>query len=552
MKKNFIIHQPNFARVLIILLCIILGFGGLIWRIYDLTVKNRSFLLKQSNMRILRKRSRYPLRGSLLDRNGQILAISMAAHTAWVEPFEYLCYHHSSQQLANALNQSSWLLHHRIVLAKKRNRHYFIVAKNLKTSIRKNLEKKGIKGLYFSQHHQRYYPKGAIFAPVLGFTNTQDHGQEGLELALDPWLQGKSGRFAILKNATNQIVAKSVIKRMQTGQDIHLTMDAGIQFIAYQALNQAVVDFQASNGSAIVLDIESGDILAMANFPSFDPNAKKQQHEQSYKNIAITDLFEPGSTIKALSAINIIHQSHQLNPKVDVGNGHIRIQGHHIEDEVSDLGHIHLDRVIQKSSNVGMSLLTLQYSQKGLYDVFRRMGLGQSPGTGFPGEAHGRIIRYRDEARFSRATQSFGYSMSVSLMQLAQAFAIIARDGIHITPHFIDGQYDAHRQFDIQTMRMIKKALHLAVNGDGTGFKARIASHDVAGKTGTANIASVHGYDPYATIASFIGFSPVDHPKYLVAVVIQKPDIHHRFGGLSAAPVFSQIMDGIWRTQNKS
>lgn len=536
-------------RYFTLILVLLLATLGLVGRMLDLSVFNRSFLMKQSEARVLRTVDIHAYRGMITDRNGVPLAISAPVDSIWVNP--QIFYASSSQihDIAQTLHLDETELKTR--LNKKNGREFVYLARGIPPETADKIKDLKIRGVSFQREYRRFYPSGEVAAHILGFTNVDDNGQEGIELAYNEWLKGIPGKRQVIKDRLGQIVASiGVLKSPQEGRDVMLSIDSRIQYLAYTALQNAIPKFHAESGSIVVLDASTGEILAMANAPSFNPNARSEP-DSRYRNRAVTDLFEPGSTMKAFSVASAL-ASGKYTPLslVDTRPGFMSISGHVIRDHEPS-GIINLIQLLQKSSNVGAAKITLSLPPSHLYNFLVRMGFGQRTGSGFPGEASGVLVKERIKRPADLATLSYGYGLSATALQLTQAYAIFAAHGIKRPVTFVKNSYPSNETQVIDS-KLADQMLELlkAVAESGAGNSARIPGYQVGGKTGTSYMMSGGGYQHDRYNSSFIGIAPLSNPRLVVAVVLHGVQGNIHFGAQVSAPIFASIMGGALRYLN--
>ncbi|MFW0094423.1 MAG: peptidoglycan D,D-transpeptidase FtsI family protein [Coxiella endosymbiont of Haemaphysalis qinghaiensis] len=528
------------------LLCV--AVVGLLWRLIDLNILDRSFLLKQSKARILRVIDIPAYRGMITDRLGVPLAISTPVDSVWVNPQMF-------QATSSQFFAFSHLLHLPTSFIKKRiqdeaNHQFVYLKRGNPPYVVKEIRQLNIPGIFFQREYRRYYPEGEVTAHVVGLTNIDDQGQEGLELAYNQWLVGKFGKTEVVKDRLGHIVADiSMVKKPIEGHVLTLSIDHRIQYLAHQALKKAVSTYHAKAGSAVVLDVKSGEILAMVNQPSYNPNNRPTDHDGRYRNRAVTDMFEPGSVIKAFT-IALALESGKYTPdtKIDTNPGWMRIGGYRISDDGLNFGIISLTQLLQYSSNIAAAKILLSLEPQHYYALLRTLGFGQRTSSGFPGESSGALISHDTWVPSVVATLGYGYGMAVTLLQLAQAYAILGAGGVKSPVTFlkIGRPPIGVRVLPEKVARTIVGMLETVVQKGGTGTRAAVYGYRVAGKTGTAYIAGSKVYDKRRYMSSFVGMAPANDPQLVVAVVIREPQNKY-FGGLVAAPLFSKIMSGALR-----
>jgi len=523
----------------------------LLFRMLQLTLLDQSFLRHQGDMRHLHMVSTPAVRGMIVDRNHTPLAISIPMPALWVNPRQINRHDPKLNQLAKLAHISEQQLLAK--LTQKKDKQFLYLRHGLNPAEVKVFKHLNIDGAFLENNYRRYYPQAETTAQLLGFTNLNDHGQEGLELAYNHWLTGSSGKSQVEQDLLGHVIRyDKTLKAQAPGHTLILSIDNRIQYVSYQALADAVKQFDAVSGSAVVLNVKTGEVLAMANYPSFNPNQSGKQYSAAFKNHAVTDTFEPGSTMKAFSILSAL-DSGKFTPDtvIDTRPGWLRVGKNWVHDELN-YGVLTVTGVLQKSSNVGAAKMTLALPGNHLRDVLSRVGFGQRTTSNFPGEQSGYIIDQSVWRPFTLATLAFGYGISVTTLQLAQAYAVIAHHG-QLVPislikknHAIQGKQVINEESANEMLSMLESV----VAPGGTGRRARVLGYRVAGKTGTARKVGVHGYDEHKHVGSFVGIAPVSDPRYVVAVVIDEPSPEHYYGGVVASPAFATIMAATLRLQN--
>lgn len=519
----------------------------------DLSIFNRTFLLKQSQARTLRTEDIPAYRGMLTDRNGVPLAISAPVDSIWVNPQIFNANQEQLNTLIKILNvpaQEIPALEEK--LNRKNGKEFVYLARGLSPEIAEQVRDLKINGVFFQREYRRFYPSGAVTAQVLGFTNIDDNGQEGLELEFNDWLRGIPGKRQVVKDRLGQVVSNlGVLRPPQEGHDLALSIDSRIQYLAYSALLAAVPKFHAESGSIIVLDNRSGEVLAMANVPSFNPNARTEL-DASYRNRAVTDLFEPGSTMKPFSIANgLASGKYKPTTLIDTRPGWMNIHGRIIRDD-DNFGIINVIQVLQKSSNIGAAKITLSLPPESLWNMLTSVGFGQRTSSGFPGEGSGVLIKDRIKRPTDLATMAYGYGLSVTALQLVQAYAILASQGQKRPISFIKTDQptvNGPQEMDPALAQQILVLLQAVAEG-GLGLNARIPGYQVGGKTGTAYMIGSRGYDKSHYTSSFIGIAPLSQPRLVVAVILHGVSGNIHFGAQVSAPVFATVMGGALRFLN--
>ncbi|OGT26102.1 MAG: cell division protein [Gammaproteobacteria bacterium RIFCSPLOWO2_02_FULL_42_14] len=538
-------------RAYLIFFVLIASLFVLFWRLIELSFMDRHFLLQQSDARILRVVTIPAHRGMITDRTGAVLALSSPMYSAWINPHDFHPTFSQLHALATDLQLSSpWIEKQTEKFSKKS----FVYLKRQNTpDVKEKIDALKIPGVHFEIQYQRFYPEGEVTAHVLGMTNVDDQGQEGLELAYNTWLGGTNGKNEVLKDRLGHVIADvALLKQPKPGRDLMLSMDHRIQYLAYRALKEQVQQMGAKSGSIVVLNPKTGEILAMANQPSYNPNGRITEENGDFRNRAVTDSFEPGSTMKPFT-IALALESGQYKPTslVDTHPGYMHIGGYDIRDDFRDNGIINLQRILQVSSNVGAAKILLSLSPDKFWTLLSKMGFGDRTSSGFPGESAGRFLSHPVWYSSDVATLAYGYGIAVTALQLARAYAILACDGIRKPISFLklDSVPAGHRVMGKKVANEVVEMLETVIQKGGTGTLAAVPGYHVAGKTGTAYIAGANGYDKKKYVASFVGMAPVNDPQLVIAVVIRDPQVKH-FGGAVSAPVFSTVMAGALRILN--
>jgi cell division protein FtsI (penicillin-binding protein 3) len=531
--------------VLMVLITIMLL---LMWRAVDLQVFNNDFLQGQGEARHLRVVTVPTHRGMILDRNGEALAISTPVDSVWANPSELLAARAQWTTLTKLLGLNAKTLEKHLLT--RNGREFVYLKRRINPDLAQQVMALNIPGIALQREYRRYYPNGEVSAHVLGFTNVDDVGQEGLELAYDEWLRGVPGSKRVLKDRLGRTVedVESLIAP-RPGRDLQLSLDRRIQYLAYRELKAAVLQNRARAGSAVILDVPTGEILAMVNLPAYNPNKISGTRTERYRNRAVTDVFEPGSTIKPFTvAAGLEAGQYQPDTLIETAPGSFKV-GRKIIRDIHDYGRIDVATVIQKSSNIGASKIALSIPPQALWEVFSGAGLGLSTTSGFPGEARGLLPPYQDWRELERATLSFGYGLSVTPLQLAQAYTVLAGNGRLQPVSFIPVAHPAPGRpvLSEKTVAAVRLMLEAAVNEGGTGTLARVAGYRVAGKTGTVHKVGPQGYLEDRYMSLFAGFGPVSNPRLVMVILIDEPGPGKYYGGLVAAPVFGKVMTGALR-----
>jgi cell division protein FtsI (penicillin-binding protein 3) len=523
-----------------------LSSSALIVRAVDLQVVRKDFYQEQGDQRFLRDIPIAVSRGTIFDRNGEPLAVSTPVDSIWANPVDVLGAADRLPQLAKALGLDEDDLKQKLV--QRSDKEFVYLKRHLNPDDAKAILALDIPGVASEREFRRYYPNGEVMAHVLGFTNIDDRGQEGLELAFDDWLAGKPGLKRVIRDSHGQVVENvELLREAQPGRDLTLSIDRRIQYLAYRELKAGITEHHAASGSMVILDVPTGEVLAMVNSPSFNPNAKNAGDASMRRNRAVTDVVEPGSTIKAFT-ISAALESGKWKPHtpVDTTPGTFTLADGRVIRDVHNKGLLDVTGVITHSSNVGAAKIGLTLTRDHLYDVDHRFGFGEVTGSGFPGESPGLLPIARAWGPVEQATISYGYGLNVTPLQLANAYTAIANDGRLRAPTFVKGAENPDTAvIDPEIAASIRKMLETVVSAEGSGLKAAITNYRVAGKTGTSRAASGGGYDN-RHISLFVGMVPASNPRLVGVVVIHDPQGAY-YGGLVSAPVFSKVMDGALR-----
>ena len=543
------VHSPvSHFRLLVVVGIVFAVAAVMLWRAVDLHVLNKDFLQSQGNARYMRTMPVAAHRGIITDRHGEPLAVSTPVDSVWINPAEFMTARTSWRKLTGLLSLKIEKVE-RLVLQRKK-REFVYLKRHIRPELAKQVAALNIAGVYLQREYRRYYPAGEVAAHVLGFTNIDDAGQEGLELAYDEWLRGESGRKMVIKDRLGRTVKHvESIQTAQPGNNLTLSIDRRLQYLTYRELKRAVLQYKAKSGSAIILDTKTGEVLSMVNQPSYNPNNRRKLKSSHLRNRAVTDVFEPGSTIKPFTVAAALESGKfKANSTVNTSPGYFRI-GKYVVQDVKNYGRINLSTILSKSSNIGASKLALAISAKNLTDVHSRIGFGFSTGSGFPGEVGGIINLPTEKQLVERATLSYGYGLSVTPLQLARAYAAIANDGVMPAVSFVRVNEAEHetRVLPAEYAKQIREMLEGVVSKKGTGSRAAVAGYRIAGKTGTVKKASAGGYSDDSYVAVFAGMAPASNPHLAMVVTINEPRGDVYYGGKVAAPVFSKVMSGALR-----
>ena len=536
------------GRRVFVLLCMGLAAVALVWRAVSLQVLDKEFLLSQGEARHLRVVTLPAHRGVIQDRNGEPLAVSTPVESVWVNPQELGGEQQRIPELAALLSLEGSKVQQ--LLARRADRGFVYLRRHLSPALAEKVTALKIPGVYLQREYRRYYPGGEVAAHIVGFTNIDDQGQEGLELAYEDWLVGEPGAKRVIKDGKHHIIEDvESIRRPRPGKDLKLSIDRRIQYLAYRELKGVMKEHKARAASAVVLDVKSGEVLAMVNQPSFNPNNRQQLRRSHMRNRAVTDVFEPGSTMKPFIVATAL-QSGRFQPETEVSTspGWYRVGVNTVRD-VHDYGQLDVTGVIRKSSNVGISKIALALPAEDIWTTLTDLGFGAQTYSGFPGEASGLLSYHGGWNEIETATLAYGYGISVTALQLAQAYGVLATDGIKRSVTFLrEGDVSEERRImPAATAQQVRVMLEQATGSDGTAPQARIAGYRVAGKTGTVKKAAPGGYSSNKYLAVFAGMAPVSDPRLVMVVMVDEPGNGKYYGGQVAAPVFSRVMSGALR-----
>ena len=519
----------------------------------DMQILRSEFFEQQGDARQLRTVAISAHRGDIVDRNGEPFAVSAPVNSIWVNPQVAI-------ENLDALDAVAELLSLDVISLKekiKRNveREFIYLQRHASPELAEEVIALQVPGVSLQNEYRRYYPSGEVAAHVIGFSDIDDNGQEGIELAFNEWLKGLPGKKRVIRDRLGRAFDDvERIRSAQPGKPIKLSLDKRLQYVTYRTLKAAVLKHNAVAGSAVVLDVRTGEVLAMVNQPSFNVNDRKQLQPQATRNRAVTDVFEPGSTMKPLTIAGAL-ESGRWKPfyKVETAPGYMQVKGNTIRDH-KNYGDLDVGGVLEKSSNVGISKIALAMDAEQQWSMYKKLGLGVTTGSGFPGEASGQLSLGALTNDFERASLAFGYGVSVTPLQLAHAYSAIAADGILRPVNFLLDEdrdpsevVEGQRVMSVETARAVRKMMQRVVSEDGTGNRAKVANYSVAGKTGTVHKFVAGGYADDRYLSIFAGMVPADDPELVMVVMIDEPRNGEYFGGLVAAPVFSQVMSGAMR-----
>ncbi|PPC74802.1 cell division protein [Pokkaliibacter plantistimulans] len=535
---------------------IVLGMLGalaliLVGQLINLQVVHQNFLNTQGDARALRKEVIPAHRGMIVDRNGEPLAISAPVETLWAEPQILSEYPDRWADLATALETPADVLAQRIKL--NATKEFMYLRRQMTPNDAAKVVALGIPGVYSRKEYRRFYPAAEVTSHVVGFTDVDGKGQEGLELAYDSWLEGVPGLKDVLRDRLGRNIKDlKLVKQARPGKDLVLSIDLRLQYLAYQALKGVVAENGAKAGTMVVLDAKTGEVLAMVNQPAYNPNNRVDVSSSSLRNRAITDMYEPGSTMKALTVSSAL-MNHVITPdtKIDTTPGRLRITYKTISDH-RNYGVLDITGIITKSSNVGASKISMMLPEGALWQTFHSFGLGQNPQTGFPGEQPGELPFYKPTQVLQLATMSYGYGLTVTPLQLARAYVPFANGG-KLFPVSMVKRANPVEPTQVVTPEVahdVLKMLETVTESGGTATRAQVPGYHLAGKTGTVHKVGPNGYEANNYFSVFTGIAPASDPRLVAAIIIDDPSSGEYFGGAVAAPVFGRFIAGAMRLLN--
>ncbi|AUL48360.1 cell division protein [Bordetella trematum] len=531
--------------VLILLFC---GLAVLIGRALFLQGLSNEFLQQQGERRYERTLTLSATRGKILDRNNVVLASSVPARAIWAIPEDAKAIAGGQlDALAALLGTPPAELRRRL---SDEDKNFVYLKRQVPMDVADKIKQMALPGIHQQPESRRYYPEGEVTAHVVGFNNVEDKGQEGIELTFDQQLSGRSGMRRVIKDRLGRVIEDvQAITPPVDGRDLRLSIDTRLQYLVYKELQAAIERHQARAATAVVVDVHTGEILALANLPSYDPNRRDTWKVANLRNQAITDTFEPGSIMKPFTAALALDLG-RITPTTmfDTGNGRYQYQGSTISDVSRFNGVLDVAGILRRSSNIGMTMISEKLQAREMWDRFTELGLGQAPQLGFPGAAPGRLRPWDRWRLIEKATMAYGYGLSVSLLQVARAYTVFARDGDMVSLTLVkrDSEPTSVKIYTPKTARLVREMLEAAAGPDGAKA-AQVRGYRVAGKSGTARKIVGGKYSTQLYRSSFVGFAPVSNPKIVVAVSIDEPRVGGYYGGAIAAPVFSSIVGGSLR-----
>lgn len=552
MKLEGALYPWRFRVVVGLLVLLVLA---ICWRIVDLQVIDHTFLKEQGDARSMRHIPIPAHRGLITDRNGEPLAVSTPVTTLWGNPKEMQQDKSKWPALATALGQDLKAFTER--LDSQANKEFIYLVRGLTPEHGQAVLDLKVPGVYGIEEFRRFYPAGDVTAHMVGFTDLDDHGREGVELAYDDWLAGVPGKRQVIKDRRGRLIKDvQVTKNAKAGKTLALSIDLRLQYLATRELRNAIVENEAKAGSLVIMDVKTGEVLAMVNSPTYNPNNRRTMVPAAMRNRAIIDVFEPGSTMKPISMTTALDSGRwKPTDKVEVYPGTLQIGKYTIRDVTKTEGPIlDLTGILINSSNVGMSKVAFDVGGEAIFRTMQRVGFGQYTGLGFPGERVGNLPNYREWRKAETATLSYGYGLSVTALQLVHAYGALANNG-RIVPLTIlksDAPPDAVQAIPENTAKTLQGMLQQVIEDPRGVYRARVPSYHVAGKSGTARKTSIgtKGYAENSYRSLFAGFGPMSNPRYAIVVVIDEPSKGGYYGGLVSAPVFSKVMSGTLRLMN--
>ena len=554
-KNQKVVPLTAWRRLSVISVFVLLA-AILLVKLLDMQILHSEFFERQGDARQLRTVSISAHRGDIVDRNGEPFAVSAPVNSIWVNPKEAIDHLDEIDVVAKLLSLDSISLKQKI--KRNSNREFIYLKRHATPGLAEEVMALKVPGVALQNEYRRYYPSGEVAAHIVGFSDIDDNGQEGIELAYDEWLKGHPGKKRVIRDRLGRAFDDiERIRSAQPGKPLKLSIDKRLQYLTYRTLKATVLKHNAVAGSAVMLDVSTGEVLAMVNQPSFNVNDRRQMQPQATRNRAVTDVFEPGSTMKPITIAAAL-ESGRWKPfyKVETAPGYIRVKGNTIRDH-KNYGDLDVGGVLEKSSNVGISKIALAMDAEQQWSMYQQLGFGAVTGSGFPGEASGTLSLNALNNDFERASMAFGYGVSVTPLQLAHAYSAIAADGVLRPVSFLIDEskersevIEGKRVMSVETAQAVRKMMQRVVSDKGTGKRASVANYSVAGKTGTVHKFIAGGYAEDRYLSIFAGMAPADEPELVMVVMIDEPRNGEYFGGEVAAPVFSQVMSGAMRLLN--
>lgn len=538
-------------RLILIAVLLVAIAGAIVSKLVSLYTLDQAFLQRQGDARSLRTTLIPAHRGVITDRNGEPLAVSAPVATIWADPSKADLHNPGLERLAILLDISRAELVAK--LEENSTRQFIYLKRKVTPGLAEQIETLKITGIHVDREYKRYYPSGEVSTHLVGFTGLEGAGQEGMELAFDKWLQGEPGRKLVLQDRLGRTIKHiKSIEDARPGKDVQLSIDLRLQYMAYRELKAAVQAHQADSASAVVLDVNTGEVLAMVNQPSYNPNDRSKVDGAGLRNRAVTDQFEPGSTVKPLTvAAALMSGQYTMDSIIDTSPGYISIRGRTIRDH-RNYGKLDLTGIITKSSNVGVTKLALSLHEDAIRNLYQNVGLGQVSGTGFPGERTGELPYFPAKRVVERATMSYGYGLAVTPLQLAHSYLPLANGGFTMPVSLtkLTEPPKSVRVMPEQISRDVLAMMETVISNVGTGRRAAVHGYRVAGKTGTVHKVAAGGYAEDKYISVFAGVVPASNPRLVTVVMVDNPKGQEYYGGEVAAPVFSRIVENSLRMMN--
>ncbi|MCC6069730.1 peptidoglycan D,D-transpeptidase FtsI family protein [Massilia sp. GCM10020059] len=537
-------------RSRVVLFVLFAAFAALAVRALWLQGMSNEFLQKQGKSRYERTIELPATRGKIMDRNGQVLASSLPVKAVWAIPEDVLkSPPEKLAELARLLEMSDAELRKKL----DSDRTFVYLKRQVEMDVIAKIDKLAIAGLDTRKEYKRFYPQGEVMTHVVGFTNVEDAGQESMELAQQKTLQGATGSRRVIKDRLGRIVEDvGLSKQPHDGKDLTLSVDSKLQYIAFSSIKEAVEKFNAKAGAAVVLDVKTGEVLALANYPTYNPNDRRKLTGEQLRNRVVTDTFEPGSTLKPFT-VALALETRRVTPETmyETAPGFMVIGDRRIRD-MHTYGALSVAEIIQKSSNIGMAKIALPIPPQEMWEIFTKSGFGQQPKFGFPGAVAGRVRPYKSWKPIEQANMAFGHGISVSLLQLARSYMIFARDGDIIPLSFqkVTEQPVGQQVISPKTARQMRMMLESVVGPEGTASKAQVPGYRVGGKTGTAQKLINGRYSNNRNVGSFVGIAPMSNPRFIIAVMLDDVSGVYRTGGWVAAPTFAALAANALRAAN--
>ena len=538
-------------RLWLVFIALVLISGVIVAKMVSLYTAEQAFLQKQGDARSLRTRLTPAHRGLITDRHGDPLAVSAPVATIWADPKETDLQNSNLPQLARLLSLNPQSLLNS--LKENPSRRFMYLKRQVTPELAEHVGDLNIRGIHVDQTFRRFYPTGEVSTHLVGFTNVDGKGQEGFELAFDEMLHGEPGRALVLQDRKGRTIKHlKSLQEADPGEDLALSIDLRLQYLAYRELKDAVQTHKADSASAVILDARTGEVLALVNQPSYNPNDRRNLNPNGLRNRAVTDIFEPGSTMKPITvAAALMSGDYQFEDVIDTSPGYIRVRGSSIRDH-RNYGELDMTGIITKSSNVGVVKLTLSMENDAVRNLMFNMGLGQPTNTGFPGERSGVLPFLSERQEVERATLSYGYGLSVTPLQLAQSYIPFANQGVKlpVSLYKLDEKPEGERVMPAEVATQVLGMMETVVTPIGTAKQAAVPGYRVGGKTGTAHKAVAGGYAEDAYVSVFAGIAPISDPRIVMVVMVDNPKGQEYYGGAVAAPVFSRVMGGVLRLMN--